>query len=931
MEEPGVTADRLYFSHSYHLDDLRFNEHIWRLLMDQGFHAWIDNGREPPSPPGPGRLGVRRPMDISFNEWMMSQCDGFVAVVPRSRESQYQSLEYRLAVRMGIPRLVARQEGAKFDAGGAALITLPVSWQDFWKSDNLRDIREKVSAFGDTVKEYAGATNALQSTGHWLPRRTGDVLTVALLPPRSNDPAWWSIMHHLQAQYREVHWQVLPPVNFATETELMKERFDVLALDVGPRGTAPELLGYVHAVGPPQIRLCRIDGDHERAALERYLNVKSAAPRRLPFDGDAGDRDASPALPRFLDGTRLDGKMQPVIFWSDPKQAAEGIVATARRINLYSSRRRPEEGGISETIETDESAKKYFAGYWPGVEKGYVFISYAGGGAAKTLASRLAEILKFQSFRCFQYQAKSGATRLESGGDISSGLAIEISQADIIVYLIEENFINSDYCKNELKQGLDLRTEGRAELRLYKLSSFRSNLPLLNGIVVHDPFQNWDDPALEADIVRHVEQSARTIGWALREPDRETLYGWLQHDGFDSPEEIANLLRGWGLPDSELQEIEALSKNDAEAPGKARFLDALLRLPAEDDRKRRRVRRIATLLLLSVSGGDAERSRKVREWIYERRLIQRPLAAALPPEDVVELDAGLVLGDTVELSEANIVNVARKDGQRIGQHFRGVPQMDPARPTALCIETQRQFLEEPVEWARETQDDEPLATRRPVRWRLRKADTRLAALESFIDNALPPAALFLALNNTGINPAEQVNQLRDLVRTQYEALGWPSELVASESCSSPDDVLGALGGRQRQIVHVAGHMGGAGFQVNGQLVEANRLAAALRSSDIRLIVLNGCSGAGISSPVAVDYLTLAERLIRDGAVPEVVAHRTEINEEDALAFAREFHSAFFNAHDGFEPASATLKARKAGSIALRYSPVAISQRAIAGR
>jgi hypothetical protein len=930
MEEPGVTADRLYFSHSYHLDDLRFNEHIWRLLMDRGFHAWIDNGREPPSPPGPGRLGVRRPMDISFNEWMMSQCDGFVAVVPRSRESQYQRLEYRLAVRMGIPRLVARQEGAKFDAGGAELITLPVSWQDFWKSDNLRDIRETVSAMGETVRKYAGATEALRSTGRWLPQRTGDDLTVALLPPRSNDPAWWSIMEHLQTEYDDVNWHVLPPVNFATETELMKQRFDVLALDVGPRGTPPELLGYVHATGPPQIRLCRIDGDEERIALERYLNVNSAAHRRLPFDRDAGDRDASPALPRFLDGTRLDGKMQPVIFWSDPKQAAERIVATARRINLYSSRRRPEEGGIAETIGTDDSAKQYFAGYWPGVEKGYVFISYAGGGAAKTLASRLAEILKFQSFRCFQYQSKSGATRLESGGDISSGLAIEINQADIIVYLIEENFINSDYCKDELKQGLDLRAEGRAELKLYKLSSFWSNLPLLNGIVV-EPFQNWDDPAVEADIVRDVEQSARTIGWALREPDRETLYAWLQEGGFDSPEETANLLRDWGLPDSELEEIKALDKDGPEAPGKAKFLEVLLRLPAEDDRKRRRVRRIATLLLLSISGGNAERSRKVREWIYERRLIQRPVAASLPLEDEIEVDAGLVLGDKVELSEANIVDVARKDGQRIGQHFRLIPQMDPARSTALCIETQRQFLEAPVEWARETQDDEPLATRRPVRWRLRKADTRLTALESFIDNALPPAALFLALNNTGINPLDEVNQLRDLVRSHYEALGWPSELVASRACSSPDDVLGALRGHQRQIVHVAGHMGGAGFQVNGQLVEANRLAATLQSSDIRLIVLNGCSGASRSSPVAVDYLTLAERVIRDGAVPEVVAHRTEINEEDALAFAWQFHSAFFSANDGFEPASATLKARKAGSIALRYSPVAISQRAIAGR
>jgi hypothetical protein len=36
---------RLYFSHSYDLEDLRFNERLWKILMREGFHAWIDLGR----------------------------------------------------------------------------------------------------------------------------------------------------------------------------------------------------------------------------------------------------------------------------------------------------------------------------------------------------------------------------------------------------------------------------------------------------------------------------------------------------------------------------------------------------------------------------------------------------------------------------------------------------------------------------------------------------------------------------------------------------------------------------------------------------------------------------------------------------------------------------------------------------------------------
>ncbi len=82
--------------------------------------------------PGPGQFGAKRPMDISFNEWMMSQCDGFVAIVPSNRQSQYQLLEYRLAVRMGIPRLVAVQEGSSFDPlVSDPQVRLPTRWKDY--------------------------------------------------------------------------------------------------------------------------------------------------------------------------------------------------------------------------------------------------------------------------------------------------------------------------------------------------------------------------------------------------------------------------------------------------------------------------------------------------------------------------------------------------------------------------------------------------------------------------------------------------------------------------------------------------------------------------------------------------------------------------------------------------------------------------------
>ncbi len=180
--------------------------------------------------------------------------------------------------------------------------------------------------------------------------------------------------------------------------------------------------------------------------------------------------------------------------------------------------------------------------YWPGFEKAYVFISYAGSGAAKKLAARLADTLRFQRFRCFHYQSGNGATRLESGEDISSGLALQIKKADIVVYLVEEEFSASPYCREELRQGLELREEGQAEIRLYKLGTFGEVPEIVGSKNVYD-FHNlgWDDPEVDERIVSDVEDSAEGLGWALREQDRDTLFQWLREDGCDTPEGVVEI------------------------------------------------------------------------------------------------------------------------------------------------------------------------------------------------------------------------------------------------------------------------------------------------------------------------------------------------------------------------------------------------------
>ena len=889
--------------------------------MKEECRAWIDTGREPLPSPGPGQLGAKRPMDISFNEWMMSQCDGFVAIIPNNRQSQYQLLEYRLAVRMGVPRLIALQEGSGFDPlDSDPQLRLPTQWEDYWKPGKQDEIRETISEFKKVIEKHAAATEVLRPTGYWRPRKTDKKQTIALLPPRSDNPDWdeWRAIQGLLEHNSEANWLLLPPTNFPTAAALMRAEFDVLALDVGPRGTPAELLGYLQAVGPPQIRLCRVESDSERIDLERYLR-SNGTERRLLFDRDSAAKESRPALPRFLDGARLDEKMQPVVFWTKPEQAAEQILATARRIEVFRSGLSPKAGGIRETLATAKNAREYFQQYWPGFERAYVFISYAGKGDAKALAARLADILRFQRFRCFHYESANGAARLESGEDIGSALAVHISKADIIVYLIEEKFSASDYCLEELRQGLELRKEGQAEIRLYKLGDFTKIPAIVGSVNVYDFHDlGWNDRDVDQTIVNDVEASAEGLGWTLREPDRDTVFQWLREDGCDSPEGVVQLLKPWGLTETELADIGSVAKADLPT--------ALFRLPPDDDRKRRRIRKIVALLLRSLSSGNKERSRVVYDWIYGRRLIQRPPVLTAPVEDVLVLDPGPAILAPVAPSGEDVLRVGKEIGQKISQMFKSTPQMDPARPAALCVESRKEFLATSIEWACESQDDEPLATRRSVRWRLNKIDARRTVFDSLKDNTFPPATLLLALSNPGINPEQQTRQLHELVRSHYEALGWPPELVASKNCDSVDEVLAELQGCKRQILHVAGHMGGEGFLVKERVLEASRVVNALQQSEVQLIVLNGCSGGGVSSPVAVEYLTLGERLVRDAQVPEVVAHRIEISEDDALAFAREFHSAFFSASDGFNPATATLRARKAGSSALRYAPIAISQR-----
>jgi hypothetical protein len=905
-----LSAHRLYFSHSYNLEDLPFNEHVWKLLMAAGFYTWIDTGREV-ADPNDIRPGARLPMDISFNEWMMSQCDGFVVIAPKKRQSPYQLLEYRIAVRMGVPRLVALEQGGIFDALDAEIIDLPTSWNRYWEEPNQSAMGSKIAAFATSVEAHKSAGEVLRSIGRWRPRRHTGMLTLALLPPRAESTEWVELQGLLQRN-RSIQWTLLSPRNLETEQRLLKTEFDLLVLDIGPRGTPRELVGYVHALGIPQIRLCRVENEKEDRELGRFLDPEEQKEGRLPYEQDRSP-SPHPSVPRFLDGSKLDSGMQPVVFWKTPNEAADQILETMRRVLKFRSGLSPEEGGIAAPIDTHQSAKKYFEQHYQRAERASVFISFAGRGEASKLADRLAQILRFLNLRCFHYRDPDSHTegRLESGEDVKKGLEVRVNEADIVIYLIEDRFVRSDYCRDELAHGRDLQEQGKIELRAYRLDTLTTSPEEIGSIAVHEfRNMNWSDTNVEQKIVDDVQRSVAAIGWVLREKERNQLWQWLMDDGRDSAASIVRLLRDMGVPDAELKTIENAG---------SKCLDAVLRLPRQRA-EQKRARQIAALLLLAATHASPDRRKAAAYWLYARHLLRWPPLVRSDNEDSIEINDNLITNDLASRTTKDMIKL----GQRVAQKHPNV--LSGRRP--LCVTAKTEFLAVPVEWACETQHDQPIAVRRPIRWRLADVDTRPSVFESIPSNAMPPTTLILALAGPNINPGQQARQLNELLRARYEELGWPPELVAHFECQKREDVLTRLNHCQRQVIHLAGHMGGEGLQVGNDRVDAHELAEALRESDARMVILNGCEGGKSTSPVAVDYLTLTERLIRDAAVPEVVAHRNKINDSDALNFAKAFHTAFFDVNDGFEPARAAFKARKAGSAYLRYSPVVISQRRV---
>jgi hypothetical protein len=246
---------------------------------------------------------------------------------------------------------------------------------------------------------------------------------------------------------------------------------------------------------------------------------------------------------------------------------------------------------------------------------------------------------------------------------------------------------------------------------------------------------------------------------------------------------------------------------------------------------------------------------------------------------------------------------------------------------ALRLEAEASALTDALEIATQGSQGTAVALLRPIRWKLLNLPARPSLHEAREAGALPPGAHLLGLQSPTLGELQrELRRLGEALGNAYERLGWPRARVSYTLARSKAELMASLelmASSRKEILHLAGHAGPDGLELDGEHIDAHELAKALGDSQVRLLVINGCSAASPRSPLAKGVISLVDALVRWGRVPEVVAHRTELRDDEATAFAERFYGEFLSALD---LGRAVYEARRSGGEALRLSPVAISQR-----
>ena len=923
-----------YFSHSYRPEDNRVNLHFWDMFSRHNLCFAVD----PPSTD-------RRPMDVMYLEWLMAQSACFISVIPRRAGSSpipcspYQIFEYRLAVRAGKPRLIFLQN----DLEPTLLGIDPSEIITFRRRDLVAfrvEHERQASAFAGRVRQLAD-TN---------PQRAKPIGLVT----QAGDPAYTDIAPRMRSAIQDAlsrACSIIDPSQFDSDYRLLLalEDCEVLVSEVRPPHIPADLYGLIHGRALPTLRVARLaPGESpEDASAAMRLAAKAGDPK-MPIPS------ASQGWPIVLSGYKIDPSMQPVLFWQSPEELIAQMSTSLSRINSERT-----------VLDDPRKARDYFLRL--GRLRGKVFIS--NSRTQNDLAALLISALRDgESIDVFHY---TDDDRDASQPNWKDEIRREIERCTHFVALIDEGFIASQWCIWETEVAVELFRDGKLEMLTYKIDTERIPEALL-GMSKHvQEIKRLSTEDKVQGVVNRVrgffEQGHRIdlqdaerslIGEILaRQPELQTRAGL-----------VAELQKSLPAAVSEPVVMKlALGSEAVTRPDLEMVIDALASHPTLIEARKTAL----GLFLLSATRRadpadrkavwDLVRSRSlmpdIRLWI-RRPTIRRELGLGVKYDGssgtvgtFAKVHEGRLEGwqaaadRTGEplLSGLSDLVSKQKDWQdwvaKIGKSSTSgsafAPFQDKYRQAtgpategegllSVCVASDVTGLRLPVDWATFDGLNVPLALKHPVRRYLLDTPTRRPTLRSMLTKGKPVPLRVLIVGAhwgdlSGVDG--EVKELQAAFQLWFEKMGWPlSDIAVIEGREATNGKLGKLiqeGGYH--VLHFAGHgwpgsdepalaVVDSSMKDRAIALPASVLAEWVMQSDLRLVYLSSCRGAGDPWEDETSlrrFENLADAMVSAG-VPEVVGFRWPIADRQSRTFAQRFYDSYLQE---FDASLATFRAR----------------------
>jgi hypothetical protein len=465
------TGIRAYFSHSYRSEDKRRNLFFWEMLSDRGCYFTVD-----PKPYN------NAPMEITYLEWLMRYSDCFIAVIPKREGpnspdgcSPYQSFENALARRAGKPRLVFAEHDLPENLFQGLEEEICFFHPTMYRQEESK-FREKV----DRLLEKARARRVA------IPRGKKPI---ALLSEQKI-----AYTDFLMRALRRIIWQsggyvlekvIRPSLDFTDEASFISEieKYEVIISETRWPYIPLDIFAIPHARCIPTIPICYLSENEVEEQVARKMGLLYG-PDDREFD-DAGN------IPRVFSKYQLDEGMHPVIFWRDIDHLCKEIGLRLDRI----SRARIE-------LRSPSDAKKYFLSIGRRQEEVFISNEHSRNSLGKELATRLDEdgIKRFHymDFDAIPIGSPNWWNEVEQA----------IDNSKIFVAFIDEKYLDSRWCKEELKYAFDRREKGHLTIHPYMVEDMKEwpkELEFTQGrVLTQVPEEQWVDLILKP-IIEHLD------------------------------------------------------------------------------------------------------------------------------------------------------------------------------------------------------------------------------------------------------------------------------------------------------------------------------------------------------------------------------------------------------------------------------------------